>query len=39
MMIAIEVSTRNALWLPTLIAISTSARMPVTRAGTIGTLR
>ena len=39
MMIAIEVITRNALWLPTLISISTSVRMPVTSAGTIGTLR
>ena len=39
MMIAIEVITRNALWLPTLIASSTSARTPVTSAGTIGTLR
>ena len=39
MMIAIAVITRNALWLPTLIASSAIARMPVTSAGTIGTLR
>ena len=39
MMIAIEVSTRNALWLPMLIASSSSVRMPITSAGTIGTLR
>ena len=39
MMIASEVSTRNALWLPTLISSSASVRTPVTSAGTIGTLR
>ena len=39
MMIAIEVITRNAFWLPTLISNSASVRAPVTRAGMIGTLR
>ena len=39
MMIASDVSTRNALWLPRLITSSNSVRPPVTSAGTIGTLR
>src|SRR5579862_2689735 len=39
MMIAIEVMAANALWLPTLITATAIARIPVTSAGTIGTLR